>query len=218
MTTEAPSSARDADRCPERPSIAIPFEVGPRVRIRPAPALSPLRTRCSHAFTETLEANPCRRSAMSGTGIARTEAVDVADRAVRPQNQLLAGRPRRASAIRSLPWQTARRSRKSPRHATGFAPTMSASPSPGTNEPAASKSATASSMRRNRRSKPNPLRPTELSNANMGIGCNASTKGAYKLARLGFRAKELLGGIDWWRRDGHPVAASHEPGSLLTAE
>ena len=35
-----------------------------------------------------------------------------------------------------------------------------------------------------------------------GIGCNASTKGAYKLARLGFRTKELLGGLDWWRRDG----------------
>ena len=51
-----------------------------------------------------------------------------------------------------------------------------------------------------------------------GIGCNASTKGAYKLARLGFRAKELLGGIDWWRRDGHPVATTHEPGSLLIAE
>ena len=51
-----------------------------------------------------------------------------------------------------------------------------------------------------------------------GIGCNASTKGAYKLAELGFRAKELLGGIDWWRRDGHPVAASLEPGSLPAAE
>jgi rhodanese-related sulfurtransferase len=48
-----------------------------------------------------------------------------------------------------------------------------------------------------------------------GIGCNASTKGTYKLARLGFRAKELLGGLDWWRRDGHPVTASHEPGRLL---
>src|SRR5215470_1199815 len=46
-----------------------------------------------------------------------------------------------------------------------------------------------------------------------GIGCNASTKGAYKLAGLGFRVKELLGGIDWWRRDGHPVTVSHEPGS-----
>jgi rhodanese-related sulfurtransferase len=50
-----------------------------------------------------------------------------------------------------------------------------------------------------------------------GIGCNASTRGAYKLARLGFRAKELLGGLDWWRRDGHPVVASSEPGSLLAA-
>ena len=48
-----------------------------------------------------------------------------------------------------------------------------------------------------------------------GIGCNASTKGAYKLARLGFRAKELFGGLDWWRRDGHPVTASQEPGRLL---
>jgi len=47
-----------------------------------------------------------------------------------------------------------------------------------------------------------------------GIGCNGSTKGAYKLARLGFRVKELLGGLDWWRRDGHAVASSREPGSL----
>src|SRR6202011_3303321 len=47
-----------------------------------------------------------------------------------------------------------------------------------------------------------------------GIGCNASTKGAYKLAGLGFRVKELLGGIDWWRRDGHPVTVSHDPGTL----
>lgn len=50
-----------------------------------------------------------------------------------------------------------------------------------------------------------------------GIGCNGSTKGAYQLARLGFRTKELLGGLDWWRRDGHPVVASSEPGSLLAA-
>jgi rhodanese-related sulfurtransferase len=50
-----------------------------------------------------------------------------------------------------------------------------------------------------------------------GIGCNASTKGVHNLARLGFRAKELLGGIDWWRRDGHPVIASDEPGSFLVA-
>ena len=39
-----------------------------------------------------------------------------------------------------------------------------------------------------------------------GIGGNASTKGAYKRARLGFRTKELLGGLDWWRRDGVGLA------------
>lgn len=36
-----------------------------------------------------------------------------------------------------------------------------------------------------------------------GIGCNASTKGALALARLGLRVKELQGGLDWWRRDGY---------------
>ena len=36
-----------------------------------------------------------------------------------------------------------------------------------------------------------------------GIGCNASTKGALKLSTLGFRTKELLGGLDWWKRDGY---------------
>jgi rhodanese-related sulfurtransferase len=36
-----------------------------------------------------------------------------------------------------------------------------------------------------------------------GIGCNASTKGALKLAQLGFKVKELQGGLDWWKRDGY---------------
>lgn len=36
-----------------------------------------------------------------------------------------------------------------------------------------------------------------------GIGCNASTKGALNMVRLGFRVKELIGGLDWWKRDGH---------------
>ena len=38
-----------------------------------------------------------------------------------------------------------------------------------------------------------------------GIGCNASTKGALNMVRLGFRVKELIGGLDWWKRDGHPT-------------
>ena len=39
-----------------------------------------------------------------------------------------------------------------------------------------------------------------------GIGCNASTKGALNMARLGFRVKELIGGLDWWKRDGYKTA------------
>jgi rhodanese-related sulfurtransferase len=38
-----------------------------------------------------------------------------------------------------------------------------------------------------------------------GIGCNASTKGALNMAKLGFRVKELMGGLDWWKRDEHPT-------------
>lgn len=39
-----------------------------------------------------------------------------------------------------------------------------------------------------------------------GIGCNASTKGALNMTRLGFRVKELMGGLDWWKRDGYPTS------------
>lgn len=49
-----------------------------------------------------------------------------------------------------------------------------------------------------------------------GIGCNGSTKGSYKLSRLGFRVKELLGGLDWWRRDGHPIQIGRQPGDVNT--
>ncbi len=36
-----------------------------------------------------------------------------------------------------------------------------------------------------------------------GIGCNASTKGALKMTELGFKVKELIGGIAWWKLDGY---------------
>ena len=41
-----------------------------------------------------------------------------------------------------------------------------------------------------------------------GIGCNASTKTAMKLLTLGFQVRELIGGLDWWKRDGHPTHGS----------
>lgn len=36
-----------------------------------------------------------------------------------------------------------------------------------------------------------------------GIGCNASTRGALNMAKLGFKVKELIGGIEWWKFDGY---------------
>jgi rhodanese-related sulfurtransferase len=38
-----------------------------------------------------------------------------------------------------------------------------------------------------------------------GIRCNGSTKGAVNMLQLGFRVKELIGGLDSWRDDGYPV-------------
>jgi len=42
-----------------------------------------------------------------------------------------------------------------------------------------------------------------------GIGCNGSTKGALNMLRLGFQVKELVGGMDWWLRDGYAVHGSN---------
>jgi rhodanese-related sulfurtransferase len=46
-----------------------------------------------------------------------------------------------------------------------------------------------------------------------GIGCNASTKTALKLAELGFSVREMLGGLDWWKRDGYATTAQAGQGS-----
>lgn len=48
-----------------------------------------------------------------------------------------------------------------------------------------------------------------------GIGCNGSTKGALKMLELGFQVKEMLGGLDWWKRDGHPTHVA--PGAATSS-
>ncbi|MBW3583476.1 MAG: rhodanese-like domain-containing protein, partial [Euryarchaeota archaeon] len=35
--------------------------------------------------------------------------------------------------------------------------------------------------------------------------CNAGTKAGYLLADLGFRVKEMIGGMEAWRKEGYPV-------------
>lgn len=43
-----------------------------------------------------------------------------------------------------------------------------------------------------------------------GIGCNASTKGALNMVKLGFTVKELIGGIAWWKAEGYATEGSAE--------
>lgn len=38
-----------------------------------------------------------------------------------------------------------------------------------------------------------------------GPGCNASTKGALRFANLGYRVKEMIGGLEWWEKDGYQL-------------
>ena len=45
-----------------------------------------------------------------------------------------------------------------------------------------------------------------------GPGCNSSTKGALRLAALGFRVKELIGGLEYWIKGGGRVEGKLEPG------
>lgn len=47
-----------------------------------------------------------------------------------------------------------------------------------------------------------------------GPACNAATKAAARLAKLGLPVKEMIGGIEYWRREGYPMARGSDVGSL----
>jgi rhodanese-related sulfurtransferase len=38
-----------------------------------------------------------------------------------------------------------------------------------------------------------------------GVYCNASTKAAAKLSAFGFKVKEMLDGMEGWRKEGYPI-------------
>ena len=42
-------------------------------------------------------------------------------------------------------------------------------------------------------------------------GCNAATKGALELIRLGYRVKEMIGGYEYWVREGQPTENDEGP-------
>ena len=41
-----------------------------------------------------------------------------------------------------------------------------------------------------------------------GPGCNGATRAALALAEAGFAAREMLGGIEYWIREGFPVTTA----------
>jgi 3-mercaptopyruvate sulfurtransferase SseA len=54
-----------------------------------------------------------------------------------------------------------------------------------------------------------------------GPGCDGASRAALALARLGYRVKEMLGGIEYWIREGFPVETAEglvqRPTDPLTA-
>ncbi|MFJ6652659.1 rhodanese-like domain-containing protein [Microbacterium sp. NPDC091313] len=42
-------------------------------------------------------------------------------------------------------------------------------------------------------------------------GCNAGVKGALEFARLGYSVKEMIGGYEYWSREGQPVENDEGP-------
>ena len=42
-------------------------------------------------------------------------------------------------------------------------------------------------------------------------GCNAATKAAVEFARLGFSVKEMIGGYEYWVREGQPTETDEGP-------
>ena len=38
-----------------------------------------------------------------------------------------------------------------------------------------------------------------------GPGCNGSTRAALEFAKLGYSVKEMIGGYEYWAREGYPV-------------
>ncbi|OAS15519.1 rhodanese-like domain-containing protein [Paenibacillus oryzisoli] len=48
-----------------------------------------------------------------------------------------------------------------------------------------------------------------------GPACNGGTKGAARLSGLGFKVKEMLGGMEYWRKEGNEVEGTLGQGAPL---
>ena len=54
-----------------------------------------------------------------------------------------------------------------------------------------------------------------------GPGCNGSTRAALEFAQLGYQVKEMIGGFEYWAREGYPTendgGTTTRPKDALTA-
>jgi len=48
-----------------------------------------------------------------------------------------------------------------------------------------------------------------------GPGCNGATRGALAFAELGYRVREMIGGYEYWAREGFPIES--DPGVIPLA-
>lgn len=69
---------------------------------------------------------------------------------------------------------------------------------------------------------PGPLDPaTPVVTYCWGPGCNGATRAALAFAQRGFEVREMLGGVEYWIREGFPVqtatGVARRPADLLTA-
>lgn len=44
-----------------------------------------------------------------------------------------------------------------------------------------------------------------------GPGCNGATRAALEFARLGYQVSEMIGGFEYWAREGYPVVDDRGP-------
>ena len=44
-----------------------------------------------------------------------------------------------------------------------------------------------------------------------GPGCNGAQRGALHFARLGYKVKEMIGGFEYWAREGYPIENAAGP-------
>ncbi|HEY2644156.1 MAG TPA: rhodanese-like domain-containing protein [Galbitalea sp.] len=51
-----------------------------------------------------------------------------------------------------------------------------------------------------------------------GPGCNGSTRAALAFAKLGYQVRELIGGYEYWAREGYPIENDRGPIERQTDE